>query len=132
MTQNRRSRRSHVLLKATLESSGTSLAVVIRNMSPEGALVSGAGLPECGARALFHRQGLSVPGTIAWSHGGHAGIAFDTPLFPKELLRHVPPAGNRPLPNIKRRPGLTPQPLTPGERLIIERWAAESPFALGG
>lgn len=123
LAQNRRHRRSNVMLKATLETPGDSLAVVLRNLSQEGALVKGDALPEAGTAVLFHRQGLSVPSRIAWSHAGHAGIAFESPLFPKEMLRHVPPAERKPVPAINRRPGLGAKPLTDAERNLIEMWA---------
>ena len=131
VTHQRRSRRSNVMLQATLETPGASLPVVLRNLSQDGALVRGEELPEEGARVLFHRQGLSVPSRVAWVHGGHAGLAFEFALFPKEMLRHVPPPCHKPAPEIKRRPGLAARPLTPAERAMIERWAAESPKALG-
>ena len=123
--QNRRHRRSNVMLKATLETSGGSLPVMLRNLSQEGALIRGEDLPEEGSRVLFHRDGLSVPSRVAWSHCGHAGLAFDFPLFPKELLRYVPEPQPRPELPIKRRPGLACKPLTAAERAMIERWATE-------
>jgi hypothetical protein len=131
LAQNRSSRREHVFLTATLDVAGTSLPVVLRNLSREGALVTGKDLPDAGDSVLFHRQGLSAPAKIAWCHQGLAGIQFDIPLYPRELLRHIPPKEDRPPLQIKRRPGLRPQPLTPAERAMVERWAAESPFALG-
>ena len=131
VTQNRRSSRSNVMLKATLEIPGSSLTVVLRNLSQEGALVQGEKLPTEGTRVLFRRDGLSVPSRIAWSHAGHAGVEFDFPLFPRELLRHVPSAQHKAPPPIKRRPGLTAQPLTSAERALIEQWATESPNKLG-
>ena len=130
-TQNRRSSRSNVLLTATVELPGESLAVVLRNLSQEGALVQGKKVPKDGARVLFHRQGLSVPGRVAWSHCGVAGLEFDVPLFPKELLRHVPAREYMPPPEIKRRPGLGAKPLTDAERQLIERWASEGARKLG-
>ena len=123
LAQNRRNRRSNVMLKATLEVPGDSLSVVLRNLSQDGALVKGDALPDAGTRVLFHRQGLSVPGKIAWSHAGHAGLEFDVQLFPREMLRHVPTADPRPAPEISRRPGVAPKPLTAGERKLIEMWA---------
>jgi hypothetical protein len=123
LTQNRRHRRSNVLLKATLEVPGDSLEVVLRNLSREGALVKGERLPDAGEPVLFHREGLSVPGRVAWSHAGHAGLEFDFPLFPHEMLRHVPSTERKAPPEIKRRPGLAPQPLTAAERQLIELWA---------
>jgi hypothetical protein len=132
-TQKRRSSRSNVLLKATLESPGASLAVVLRNLSQDGALVQGQCLPEEGSRVLFHRQGLSVPSRIAWCDGNFAGLQFDYPLYPREILRHIPPMGSKPQPQAaaKRRPGFAPQPLTAAELRLIEQWATEAPHKLG-
>ena len=120
-----------MLLRATLEMPGASLPVVLRNLSQEGALVQGEDLPSEGTRTLFHRQGLSVPGRIVWSHCNYAGMEFDFPLFPRELLRHVPTSDRKPPPPIQKRPGLTCKPLTPGERAMIERWATEGSSKLG-
>ena len=131
-THNRRSLRSNVLLNATLDSSGESLTVTLRNLSQEGALVQAGRLPSPGSRVLFHRQGLSVPSRVAWAHAGVAGIEFDFPLFPRELLRHVPTRDEAPPPPpIKKRPGLGTNPLTEGERKLIERWACEGARVLG-
>jgi hypothetical protein len=124
-SQNRRHSRSNVMLKATLETTGGSLPVLLRNLSQEGALIKADGLPEPGTPVLFHRDGLSVPSRIAWSHCGLAGIAFDFPLYPKEVLRHIPePQPKADLP-IQKRPGFTAKPLTEAERALIERWATE-------
>ena len=126
-TQNRRTSRSNVLLTATLEVPGESLQVVLRNLSEDGALVQAQKLALPGTRVLFHRQGLSAPGRIAWSHCGYAGIEFDCPLYPKELMRHVPSAQPKlpPVP-VTRRPGLGAKPLTAAERSLIETWAIEA------
>ena len=131
VTQNRRSRRTNVLLKATVETPRGPLSVILRNLSQEGALVQAEDMPEPGTRVLFHRQGLSVPSRVAWSHCGCAGIEFEFPLFPRELLRHVPDCGPKAPPAIKRRPGLAAKPLTEGERMLIEQWASGGAMALG-
>ena len=120
------------MLKAMLEVPGASLEVVLRNLSQHGALIRAEDLPEEGTPVLFHRQGLSVPARIAWLHQDHAGVAFDEPLFPKELLRHVPPPERKaPAPAFMRRPGFVVKPLTAAERQLVEDWAAESPRTLG-
>jgi hypothetical protein len=132
ITQNRRQRRSTVMLKATLETGGASIEVILRNLSQDGALVQGDDLPEEGTRVLFHRQGLSVPSRVAWSHRQFAGVAFDFPLFPREMLRHVPATPQRAeVPPVKRRPGLAAKPLSAAERSLIERWATECATHLG-
>jgi len=132
-TQKRRASRSNVLLKATLEIPGASLAVVLRNLSQDGALVQGHSLPGQSTRVLFHRQGLSVPSRIAWCDGNLAGLQFEYPLYPREILRHIPPMGRKPQPQAaaKRRPGFAPQPLTAAELRLIEEWATETPHKLG-
>lgn len=120
-----------MLLKATLETPGDSVEVVLRNLSQEGALVQGEGLPEEGTRVLFHRQGLSVPSRVAWSHCNHVGLHFEFPLFPREMLRHIPQPSSKPPIPLNGRPGLGSKPLTAGERLMIERWATEGANKLG-
>ena len=58
--QNRKNRRSNVLMSASLELSGTSLPVKLRNLSAEGALVEGEKLPIEGASILFRKGDLSM------------------------------------------------------------------------
>ena len=103
--QNRKNRRSNVLMSASLELSGTSLAVKLRNLSAEGALVEGDKLPIEGASILFRKGDLSMPGNVAWVKGRQAGINFAQRLNPEQLLRHVPAPKPRVAPAF-RRPGL--------------------------
>lgn len=104
-SQNRRTRRSNVLMSASLELSGTSLPVKLRNLSVDGALVEGDKLPVEGAAILFRKGDLSMPGNVAWVKGRQAGINFAQKLNPQQLLRHVPAPRPRVAPNF-RRPGL--------------------------
>ena len=104
-TQNRKTRRSNVLMAASLELSGTSLPVKLRNLSAEGALVEGDKLPVEGASILFRKGELSVPGKVAWAKTRHAGISFERKLQPEQVLRHVPTPRARVKPDF-RRPGL--------------------------
>lgn len=122
ITQNRRSRRSNVLLAASLEASGVEHPVKLRNLSAEGALVEAAKLPIEGTQVTFRRNELEVASRIAWVNGKHAGIAFAAPLNAQQVLRHVP----KPRPRLQadyRRPGLTTRQLTPEEKRLIESWA---------
>lgn len=104
-TQNRKSRRSNVLMSASLELSGTSLSVKLRNLSADGALVEGDKLPVEGASVLFRKGDLSMAGQVAWVKGCQAGVSFTQKLNPEQLLRHVPVPKARVTPSF-RRPGL--------------------------
>lgn len=104
-SQNRKTRRSNVLMSASLELSGVSLAVKLRNLSGDGALVEGDKLPVEGASIMFRKGDLGVPGQIAWVNGRQAGVAFAQKLNPEQLLRHVPAPRPRVAPSF-RRPGL--------------------------
>lgn len=127
VTQNRRSKRSNVLMSASVESGGPAVAVKLRNLSSEGALVEAKGLPDVGAVVLFRKNELALPGRIVWIEGAKAGIAFDSKLPKEDVLRHVP----TPRPRHKldfRRPGLKNAALTPGERKVAEDWIFGTPY----
>ena len=104
-TQNRKSRRSNVLMSASLELSGTSVPVKLRNLSADGALVEGDKLPVEGASVLFRKGDLSMAGNVAWVKGRQAGVSFAQNLNPEQLMRHVPAPRPRVTPSF-RRPGL--------------------------
>lgn len=130
-TQNRRSRRSNVLLSATIEFAGKSLPVKLRNLSAEGALLEGVKLPPAGTEVEFIRKELSVPGSVIWGNGRQAGIAFGEQLDREVVLRHIPP----PRPRIQmdfRRPGLTCEDLTHDQRRLLESWFATAPVPRPG
>ena len=105
-SQNRKSRRSNVLMAASLELSGTALPVKLRNLSADGALVEGDKLPVEGASIMFRKGDLSIAGNVAWVNGRQAGVSFAQKLDPEQLLRHVPVPRPRVSPSF-RRPGLT-------------------------
>lgn len=123
MPQNRRSRRSNVLMAATIETAATATQVRLRNLSAEGALIEGESLPIEGCQVLFRKNELSVRGQVAWIQGNRAGICFDTHLDPETVLRHVP----QPRPRAKlsfKRPGLGPRELSPAEKRFGETWVS--------
>jgi|SRR5688500_1830781 len=105
-TKNRKSRRSNVLMSASLELSGASLPVKLRNLSADGALVEGDKLPIEGSSILFRKGDLSMAGQVAWVKGRQAGVSFAQNLNPEQLMRHVPTPRPRVTPSF-RRPGLT-------------------------
>ena len=125
-SQNRKNRRSNVLMPASLELSGTSLTVKLRNLSAEGALVEGDKLPIEGASIQFRKGDLSMAGTVAWVKGRQAGINFAHKLDPEQLLRHVPAPRPRVTPTF-RRPGL--KKFTDGDQSFGDAWHWRFPGA---
>lgn len=127
ITQNRRSNRSPVLLSAKVDVSGAEVAVILRNLSAEGALIEGANLPREGDATVFRRNELCVTGEIVWVEGRFAGVRFDRELNREELLRQVP----RPRQKFEaqyRRPGLACRPLTDADRRMVEMWKTPLEF----
>ena len=131
MIKNRRSRRSPVLLAATVEVAGRDVSVKLRNLSEEGALIEGDRLPLEGATTFFQRNDLRLRSRVVWVHGKYAGVSFDQPLKTEQVLRNVP----KPKPKVDRdfrRPGLACRPLTDSERRMLERWMDASPISTRG
>ena len=120
-THNRRSRRSNVFLAASIEVSGSTLPVKLRNLSSQGALIEGDGLPVEGTEILFRRKNLSVKGRVAWVANDQAGVAFNALLPQEEVLRNIPKPRPRVMPDF-RRPGLACRKLTPDEQRLVESW----------
>ena len=129
--QNRRQRRSNVLMAAALELSGTSIPVKLRNLSADGALVEADKLPVEGSEIVFRRNDLAMPAKVIWVRGGRAGISFKDELPPETLLRHVPTPRPRVLPDF-RRPGLTERPMSAQERQMGADWAWRPGMDLAG
>lgn len=124
--QNRKTRRSNVLMKAVIEQSGQSTDVKLRNLSAEGALVEAASLPVEGSELMFIKGDLRVPGRVAWTDSGQAGIAFTKLLDPVQLMRHVPAPKARVAARF-RRPGLGME-ISDAERRFGENWLYARPL----
>lgn len=126
MMKIRRSRRSPVLLAATVEVAGAQVPVKLRNLSEQGALIEGERLPLEGSSTVFARNELSLRSRVVWVQGRYAGVAFDEALNPEQVLRNVP----KPKPRTKvdfKRPGLACRPLSAYERRMLESWLTSSP-----
>lgn len=85
----RRSRRSRVLLGASLDVLGIPLSVKLRNLSEVGAMIEGDCLPDVGTVVCFQRDGLRLKSAVVWVAGRCAGIAFERKLAANEVLRHI-------------------------------------------
>ncbi len=130
ITQNRRSRRSPVLLAASIEVGGCRpVAVKLRNLSEEGALIEADDLPGEGTPAYFKRNELKVSGRIVWVQGKYAGFAFNRPLKREEALRHIPQPKTK-VQSEYRRPGFNCRPLSAHDREMLEVWMAKSQLGL--
>lgn len=129
MMKDRRSRRSPVLLAATVEVAGRDVPVKLRNLSEEGALIEGERLPLEGSATFFERNDLRLRSRVVWVHGKYAGVSFDQRLKTEQVLRNVPKPKPKPKAEADfRRPGLACRPLTDYERRMLERWMTASPM----
>ena len=127
--QNRKSRRSPVLLTATLESGGRSYPVRLRNFSAEGALVDADVIPEPDSFVLFRRKSTLIGGHVAWVNGRLGGVKFERSLDREELLRHIPePKSTRVAVDAHKRPSLVNHKLTKSELEWIKHWVDASPI----
>ncbi len=124
--QNRRSRRSNLLMAARLEHPAGVTPVTLRNLSANGALVEGDhGLPP-GTLIVFRKKDLAASGRIAWSAGRRAGLAFDMPLDPETVLHNVP--APKPITEIvHKRPGFRGSQLAEEQRFAEKLWARPLP-----
>jgi hypothetical protein len=122
LPQNRRSRRTNVLLAASIEAFGRSIPVKLRNLSTEGALIEGKNLPLEGAKVVFRRNDLDVESHIAWVVDDHAGVSFTTTIPTEAVLRNIP-TPRTPPPVKFGRPGLAHRQLTADERRLAQSWA---------
>ena len=123
---NPRSPRKPVLLAATIEVAGAPVAVTLRNLSEEGALIEGSPLPPVGTTTWFERGMLRLVSEIVWADGNYAGIRFARRLDPAEVLRHIATPKAQ-LDCGHWRPALTRHDLSPAEQRIIEEWGREGP-----
>lgn len=125
--QNRRTRRSHVLMAASIEVDGRTIPVKLRNLSPQGALVEGLELPVVESAVIFRKKELKLSGRVAWLVDGRAGVAFDAKLDPESVLRHVP--HTKPQAKLDfRRPRIRAGDLSPGERQMAKDWIWGDPI----
>lgn len=127
MSQNRRSRRSNLLMSAILETAMGSAKVTLRNLSAEGALVEGDRIPEAGQPLVFRKNELAISGRVAWASERRAGIAFDAKLQPEAVLRHIPEPRHRAELSFKR-PRLTSPRMSAEERRWCETFIWDRPL----
>jgi hypothetical protein len=87
--------RSNVFLTASLNASGVTVPVRIRNLSPHGALIDGAKLPAVGVKVRLVRGRLCATGELTWLAQGHAGLKFDAVIEVENWVRRTEHAGQQ-------------------------------------
>ena len=123
-SQNRRNKRSLVLIAARLRIAGESVEVRLRNLSCNGALLEADIPPSVGSEVVFERGDTVAPARVAWGQNSRFGIQFHQPIEEHEVLVHI--GKPRPEPEERkpfRRAGFRGDPqLSPLERYVGEAW----------
>jgi len=87
--------RSNVFLNVALEAFGITSVVKVRNISAQGALLEGKGLPSEGTSVRLRRGTLEARGEIAWESGSHRGLRFDSPVDVRAWVRRIGHSGQQ-------------------------------------
>ena len=95
MPIDRRDKRTHLFLVATLYVQGASFPVRVRNLSASGGLIEAPNPPSAGSKIVLRRGSLQAPGTVAWATKGQAGISFASVLNVSSWLPIIPPSRQR-------------------------------------
>lgn len=72
--------RTNMFIAAVIEFGGCSLPVTIRNLSVDGALVEGPGLPNAGTSVRLVRGSLSAAADVVWGGGQRCGLRLRNPV----------------------------------------------------
>jgi hypothetical protein len=110
-------------MTASIELSGTSVPVTVRNLSAEGALIEADRLPVEGTGLVFRTDELSARGQIVWVDSRRAGISFAESLCPDAVFRHLPTPRARTMPHL-RSAGLSAKTLTVADRMYGSDWVS--------
>lgn len=127
--ERRSTERVKVMLSATLERAGEATPTRLANLSPDGALVIGAGLSD-GTSVLLHRNGTEVRSSVTWTRDNQCGLKFEETVDVGSALRTIPSPSRKTAPRT-RRPGLKCVPLSEAERATLDRWINTGARALG-
>ncbi|MCP1471104.1 hypothetical protein J3E64_002801 [Sphingobium sp. OAS761] len=96
IADRRRERRYHVDIGGTLiGEDGVSIAVMVRNLSVYGALVSGSPMVRIGERMTLILPFLEREATLIWHDLDRCGLLFDRPIDPVIALVNAASMSNR-------------------------------------
>jgi PilZ domain-containing protein len=127
--ERRSSERATVMLSAVVAQPTGSAQVRMANLSREGAAVIGPELAQY-TKVVLRRDGKDVAGRVVWVDGSCSGLRFEQPTELDSMLPRI--SKRRPALHTRPgRPGLKCAPLSPADRMILERWATAGACAVG-
>ncbi len=85
-TDARREPRTSLFVMATLYAESCCIPVKVRDLSAAGALVEGDDIPPIGTNVRLCRGSLTITAHVVWSHGGRAGIHFESSVSVADWL----------------------------------------------
>ena len=88
--ETRRAKRKNMFLSAVIDTPSGRSAARVRNLSPTGAMIESAQLPEQGSSVRLRRGSLHVSGRVAWSGGGRCGLELTSAIDVADWLSPVP------------------------------------------
>jgi len=108
-----------ILLSAVLYAEGVPATVTIRDLSPTGAMIEGAALPEPGTIFQLVRGTLIVHGLVAWTGSRRCGLQFSGTVDVSQWRYYTTHVEQQRVDEIVRvvKAGAVPLPVAPrGER----------------
>lgn len=85
-TKARREPRTNLFAMATAYTDAGSMPVKVRNLSPTGAFIEGAVLPNEGDQIRLCRGSLQVAGEVVWCNDRGAGVRFSSAVTVADWL----------------------------------------------
>jgi hypothetical protein len=89
LRDGRRDQRFPVLFDAELLMDHSRQPVTVRDLSANGVMLSGDGLPPVGRRATVILGAAELPGTIVWNQDGYCGLRLRLPIKPLQIVRDM-------------------------------------------
>jgi hypothetical protein len=88
----RRSRRKHVILRATLIGADGAQTVRLKDLTSDGAGLACQVPLSVGSDVVLRRGDLFIAARVAWADGTAAGLGFYRPVAPEDLAAAFTPA----------------------------------------
>jgi hypothetical protein len=85
----RRDQRYPVLFPAQLLIGTVRQAVMVRDLSKNGVMLSAKGLPPLGTKVLVTLGAARMFGTIAWTQDEYSGVVLREPIEPLQIVRDM-------------------------------------------